>query len=484
MARVAIPQRKDMLTVEISEEFLKLVLYKGAKDKPEITHAACLEIKGKSDADVSEAIKDFAKQSAIKKAEAVNIIPSQLALTKNIEIPSVDPKEIKEIIDLQAGRHTPYSREEIIMDYCDIGIFHERYTKILLVIVKREEVVRRMDIIKQAGFSVLKTILSAEAVAQWCNHACQGASAEKPSSVISVDSSNTDFIVFDNDKILYLRSIPFTLMDIYAQPSEAIKQLTDELKKSAEAYQSENINGLPRTAFLVGATDAVAGSKDKINEAIGIGVDIPDYAGTMPLSQEVQKLIQQKREVSFLSVFATPFVYENVRINLIPEDVKLKQEIKLKAHEATKTGIFVMALLVIFCITLVTNTFFKSLYLKQLLQKYTKETQEAQRYKNISDRTGIIKKFLNQKGQSLFVLTELYNAIPNEVYLSSISFKDDATLTFTGTTDSMSRVFSLVTDLENNTLFKNVKVDFTKTRTVKGKEVADFGLTLSLEERA
>ncbi|MFH1768839.1 MAG: PilN domain-containing protein, partial [Candidatus Omnitrophota bacterium] len=57
----------------------------------------------------------------------------------------------------------------------------------------------------------------------------------------------------------------------------------------------------------------------------------------------------------------------------------------------------------------------------------------------------------------------------------------DDTIILTGTADTMSRVFSLVTALENNKIFKNVKVDFTKSRVVKKEEVADFGLTLVLE---
>ena len=60
---------------------------------------------------------------------------------------------LKEIIDLQAGRHTPYSREEIIIDYINIGTFRENYTKILLIIVTLSVVRRQLEILAKAGLS-------------------------------------------------------------------------------------------------------------------------------------------------------------------------------------------------------------------------------------------------------------------------------------------------------------------------------------------
>ena len=43
-------------------------------------------------------------------------------------------------IDLQAGRHTPFSREEILMDYLNIGTYRKNYTEVLLVIVNSNAV--------------------------------------------------------------------------------------------------------------------------------------------------------------------------------------------------------------------------------------------------------------------------------------------------------------------------------------------------------
>ena len=86
--------------------------------------------------------------------------PAHLTIAKNIEIPSLDPDEIKEIIDLQAGRHTPYSRGEIIIDYINIGTYRENYTKILLVIVTLSVVRRQIEILAKAGLITEKVFFA------------------------------------------------------------------------------------------------------------------------------------------------------------------------------------------------------------------------------------------------------------------------------------------------------------------------------------
>ncbi len=68
-----------------------------------------------------------------------------------------------------------------------------------------------------------------------------------------------------------------------------------------------------------------------------------------------------------------------------------------------------------------------------------------------------------------------------KIFLNNTKFNDDETLIFTGTAETMFMVFLFVKEFGNNKTFKNVKVNFTKTRRQKNKGVAGFGLTLSMK---
>lgn len=469
------------LAVEISERYLKLAHLKVSSNKREVLGLSISEIAGFFDDDIAGKIQQFVRDQRIKKAEVVNIIPSNFAVFKNIEIPSVDPKEIKEIIDLQAGRHTPYSREEIIMDYSNIGVVHDRYTKILLIIVKKDVVTQRYNIIKKSGFKAETAVLSAETVSGFCFDSCPEKTRNTPVGIVHIDNIHVDLTIVSGGKSIYIRSFPFAAGADATVSSDMQKKLLEEIKTSLESYQAENIDALPSVLYLVGVTDSIKAIIAEIQKAAGVNVEILSVFDLFSMSPGVSDVYSASKHISALSVLAPAAFLDGPYLNLIPEDVRMQKDIKRRARDITKMGIFSMASLILLCVALFMDMFFKGMYFEELLSSYTSETEEAQRITQISQRSGMMKKFLNRKGRVLFVLTEIFKAMPEQVYLNSISFKEGKIITLTGTADIMSRVFSLVTDLENEKLFKNVKVDFTKTRRFKNQEVSDFGLTFELE---
>ena len=102
--------------------------------RKEIVNLATHRIQDLSEEDVAKIIKETFKELQVTRPRVVGVIPSYLTITKNIEVPSRDSQEIREIINLQASRHTPYSREEIIIDYINIGAYKQNYTKVLLAV--------------------------------------------------------------------------------------------------------------------------------------------------------------------------------------------------------------------------------------------------------------------------------------------------------------------------------------------------------------
>ena len=139
--------------------------------KKEISGIFSKNINSLNDDEISKIIKQGFTELKIKNPKIICVITSQLAITKNIEIPSTDPQEIKEIINLQAGRHTPYAREEIIIDHINIGTYKNSYTKILLVIVARAAVKRHYEILAKIGLKPEKVFLPLRRLA-WLLQRC------------------------------------------------------------------------------------------------------------------------------------------------------------------------------------------------------------------------------------------------------------------------------------------------------------------------
>ncbi|MBF0493828.1 MAG: pilus assembly protein PilM [Candidatus Omnitrophica bacterium] len=481
-----VPQKKkDFIAVELTPSDLKVAGIKIKGGKAEIINLSVADISKLSDEDISKKLVEIA--STIKfsrKPEIINVIPSNFVIFKNIEIPSVDEKEIKDIIELQAGRHTPYSREEIILGYMSLGVIHECYTRVLLIIVKKDVVTKRYDILKNAGFKAEKAVLSAECVSRFFNETCLDPLAEKPVVIVNIDRTSIDFIVEHKGDSIYTRSIPIEVgagnvkNDLYRQ------KFFEGLKGSIESYQSENIDLPPDTVYFTGATNGIGELEGDIKQLMNINkVFVTEVHELLGLKKDDIHINQDDNNASVLSVIAPPIVFGDLELDLTPEDVKMRRDLKSRARDMARVGVLAMVCLVAFCSVFLVKTMFQGFYLKRINSAYVKEIQEAEFLKKVSEKTGAVENFIVKKGDGLKALTELVKAIPPEVFFNSVSYKDDRTMVFTGTADSMSRVFSLVTDLENNSNFCNVKVESTKSRRAGESEVADFGLTLALEEK-
>ncbi|MDD4957073.1 MAG: pilus assembly protein PilM [Candidatus Omnitrophica bacterium] len=482
MAYDAFQKGRDLLCVEIGEAYFKAVYFRNVKGKMSIAGTAGEYEQGMSGEDTAAAIRKFAMEMKAKNPEVINVIPSKYGIYKNIEIPSVDPKEIKQIIDLQAGAHTPYPKNEIIISYSNIGILHQRYTKILLVIIKKDVVSSRYDIIRKAGFKAETALLSSEVSSGFFSAHLK----DKPSKMIgllNIDATSTDFTVIQDGRAMYIRSFALGTVDLMAKGADINNQFSEEVKKSIESYQANNVGTMPDVIYVTGALAAfgaaITQAQRLFTEATFTSMG---YADIFSIPESIKDTALDTPGLSLLSVIAPSESLGKEYINLVPEEVRVRQEIKKKSREMTFIAIMAMVLMLLFCSVFIVNIFFKTLYLGNLERNYNKENMEVGKLKLVSDKTSIVKRFIEKKGEVLNGLCELINSLPKEIFLNSIGFREDGTVIFTGTAESMSQVFSLVTELENNKHFSNVKVDFTKSRRQKEQEVADFGLTLTIEQ--
>ncbi|MBI3617401.1 MAG: pilus assembly protein PilM, partial [Candidatus Omnitrophica bacterium] len=129
---------KEQVGIDLGGNHLKFARVIIHANKRELVNIAHRDVTGMSEEDISKAVKTAIEDMKANDPEVVVTIPAHLVITKNIEIPSTDPREIMAIVNLQASRHTPYSREEIIVDYIHVGTYKQTYSRILLLIASRE----------------------------------------------------------------------------------------------------------------------------------------------------------------------------------------------------------------------------------------------------------------------------------------------------------------------------------------------------------
>lgn len=472
----------ELVGIDISDGSLRLAHVRIAPHRREVVNLLNREIADLSTDDISKIIKSYLNELKAKNVRIINIVPSHLVITKNIEIPSTKPQEINEIINLQAGRHTPYSREEIIIDHIDIGIHKQNYTKILLIIVARNIVKRQFEILGSGRMNLEKVALVSESLAWSVPKILRIETKDAPVNLIHVDGRFSDFIIVFRNKPIFVRSIPIGALHIMEDREGYKSKFVEEIRRSLEAYQTEDIEKTPNRLVLTGAIEELKDVEATLNDNLHLPISAVSYLQDLTVSEEALKVMQQAKHSSFLDVIAPLISWEDLKVNLIPEEIKLRKSLEERAKELIKTGVYILTLFVLIFSLLISKIHFKSVYLEKVNKEFYSLDKEARQLEDSFSKINLIKKYLLNRGYSLGVLTELYNVTPIDLKISEIKFSMEDKFSIKGTAGSMSTVFTFVDNMEKSEYFKDVNTRYTTKRKDGLKDVTDFEIVCLLGE--
>jgi Tfp pilus assembly PilM family ATPase len=471
---------QDVLVVDFGGNSLKLAYAKVRHNKVESLKLYAKDITGLSDDDIAKTIRTIFNEHKLNPKVVLNIMPSHLAITKNIEIPSRDHQEIREIVNLQAGRHTPYSREEIIVDYIEIGTYRHNYTKVLLVIVARNVIRRQFAIFDRAGLRLERVIFAPEGISRFISNVVKIDTDNSPVSVAHIDEDSTDFTVVFKGKAVYTRSIPIGAEHFIKDGQLCQARFVDEIRNSLEAYEAEDIGRNPDSIILIGAIDQTQGLEAALDSTLHVSTKKIAYFKYLPINPDALKTIPLVNRISFLSTTCIFFALDDVRLALVPEEVRLKRAFEERSRDIIKTGILVLANFVLICSLLASKIYFKNIYLNKLDSVYQSQYKEVRMIESDLDKVRVIRRYLSRRGFPLEVLVELYNLLPQNMLLSDIKFDAQGKFSIRGIAQSMAVVFSFVENLSRSNYFKDVKNRYTTKRKEAGGDVADFEITCLL----
>ncbi len=465
---------REFVGLDFSSNNLKVAHVRDSLNKRELVNVLSRNISGLNDDDLSGVIRASFGELKAKNPSIINIIPAHMVITKNIEIPSTDDKEIREIINLQAGRHTPYSREEIIVDYINIGTYKHSYSKILLVIIARNVVKRQYDILGKAGLKLERVLLAQESLSWSVPKILKIETQDSPASIVHIDEGFTDFSIVFKNKVLFIRSIPIGTQHLTAEKEKYQIRFLEEVKHSLEAYQNEDIEKSPNLLVLTGAIEELNDLEATLTNNLHLPVKVMPYFRNLTILDAALKAASAVKHLSFLNVIAPLLVWEEMKVDFIPEEIKLKKSLEERGKDLIKTGIFILTLFVLLFFILGAKIYFKSAYLKNLKAGYPTLNQEAQKLEKDYSRVGLVRNYLASRGYSLEVLTQLYNLLPLDLELTDIRFDEQGKFSIRGTADIMSSVFSFVDNMGKSKYFKDVKTKYTTKRKDGLKDVTDF----------
>ncbi|MFA6383794.1 MAG: PilN domain-containing protein [Candidatus Omnitrophota bacterium] len=478
----AAQRKKEIVVVSSTATGLKIGCLRSSGQKKELQSLFYKDITGVPEADVAKFALEAIAALKLKDPVFLTVIPSQVVITKNIEVPSTNPREIKEIISLQAGRHTPYSREEVIADHIDIGVYKKNYTKILMVIVTSKVIKKQLELLGKAGIKPAKIFFVPEVTAWAAGKFLRLDTNTLPAAFLHVDRDTSDFTVVYKAKVIFVRSIPLGSLVLMKEPEKNNPKLCEEVKKSFEAYQAEDIEKNPRFLYLMGSVDKLDSACDSLQELLKISIKPAQYMKNIALSREVIEYLSEDKGVSFFDIVASLLGSEEARVNLIPEEVKLKQILQKRGQDLLRMGILFLTILVLGFFMLLSNIYFKSAYVRILDEKLIKLDAQTRTIEADFMKITLMRDYFSDQGYALDVIGELVEQVPSNVELTEIRYAGQNKLAIKGVADSMSAVFGFVDSLSKASYFKEVKTKYTTKRKDAGQDVVDFEINSLLHK--
>ncbi len=464
---------KDYLSICISDQSVKIAQVKSSGAVVKVSRR---EIAGMTNDAAAQALKTALSGFSPKKAHVLCVIPASVATTKTIEVPSIDPEEIKSIVNLQAARHTPFSRDEILVGHCQLGSYQSNFTKIFLVIVNRNVVKERLRIIESAGLETYKVVFEPEGIARFYAKALGVKRESAPVGIIDVGPQATNVIIESRGTAAMCRSIPVGTAALTNQGAEARDKLVAEIKKSLDSYREEDIDKAPATFLLTSSQAIVKDLQPSLAAAVASSVQISAFIDQLKIGGGLKKKLESEFANDTLSDVLAPAVSAaRCEVNLIPEEILMKRGVEQQSREVMVTGVLVVSILLLIGLILGSKNYFKETFLKKnLREKYAGQHEEVLALQAELQRTKAVQELLNSRLTALKVLRGLYVVIPKDIYLNSITSAEDGIVVITGIAETTSRVYSFVSSLSESKIFDGVKTKSTSAKKDRGKDMVSF----------
>ena len=99
---------------------------------------------------VADAIRSAVAKAGVSGKETVIAICGRELIIKKIQIPEVPPRDVHDVVQLEAEHHIPFAIDEVFLDYHGVGK-HDSLLDLILVAVKKSKVLEYAAVVEQAG---------------------------------------------------------------------------------------------------------------------------------------------------------------------------------------------------------------------------------------------------------------------------------------------------------------------------------------------
>ena len=241
---------KTVLTFDMGDTYIKIAKKEGAnvtvysKQMPEnLVKDGRIEMPSM----MSRFLKELQKEFKLPKCDCGMVVSDELTVCRHLVLPAMTESQLEVNLPFEFSDYISGKPQRYVYDYAlDEMIYDEegnpKEMKITGAVMSKENVLKYVDMFKDAGFR-LKTLIPQEvAVTNVMKAAVASgkAQADKEYCIINLGHRSTQVYIFKGDKLDVLRNIYFGGVTIDA----AIAEMENVDEFVARTYKNNNFNGV------------------------------------------------------------------------------------------------------------------------------------------------------------------------------------------------------------------------------------------------
>jgi len=388
--------------------------------------------------------------------------PHRQTIVKSLTLPTTKPREIEEMVRFQACRQTPLPSEEIAASHYIVDHKPEGYSRLFMIVTRKEDILRHLEVLHQAGFPpnrlVLDSLVSLPLIRGERN-------SEAAAVVVDLERDAATIGLFQGMILHCARS--------FSLPGEAGGRLSafrDELWKT---LIKSDFSQTPLDVYLAGEEGQRAAVKEALQKEERFRIHEVDPSQRIAFTEKAagEKPVSPWPALGagLESALSTP--------SLLPEG-ELRGKNWRGIPVELLTTLILSLTLVTFSIVGETKRFFSERrHLLQISRQEKDMNFRTRELRSMQLQTRTVEDQMARKGSFLQVIAELNKLVPGRISIQDIAFERDQALQIQGTGFSLSEILNLVGSLQKSPLFSRVELVSSNSRGAGRQEVTDFQLS-------
>jgi hypothetical protein len=364
------------------------------------------------------------------------ILPRYLTAMRFVDVPSLKESDISRMAVFHALKEVPYSKEEIVVGYRNLGSYKDGFSSIMLIIAVKEAVKELMK-----GKGVVQNIRSRTELLYVFLLKKAVIDQNKVNLVAHIGKEDSELMVIDKTRIVFSRGF------------KNARKLSDEMDNSLLAYQRNKIHSPIDNAAAVYTPNA-----DK-EEA----VSSMEKCFKLPV-----RSYEYNEDLALIDL--------SVNANLLPEEIRSENIKSRKRREILITYFLAGLAAVLFFTSVSFEIHEKNKILNLASSRLEKVRSAADSLEALLKKNEINANHIREGRAITEILKHSYELISPGTALSELSYDGEENVFYKGISDDMSFIFAFVKKLEESGYFDTVEIKYAAKRQIKEKELTDFGI--------